>query len=170
MPHIHTEPGQNDIVVDICVVRRRSETFEALLRVHDKYKRWLLPGGHVELDETPPEAALRECKEEVGLDIVLFGRDAYHNDSPGYRHLRPPEFMNRHPINENHGHISLVYFGFTEQTETIDEGREQSGGLAWLSLEELEATVLEIDETIRHYLSSALRCAALHFGSANAEI
>lgn len=160
MPHLHTEPGQNDLVVDICVVRPRGADFEVLLRMHDKHHRWLLPGGHVELDETPPEAALREVKEETGLDIELYGRDYYTDDSPGYGHLRPPEFMNIHRINPEHSHVSLVYFGFTEQTQTVDEGREKSGGLVWLTLAELEATQLEIDETLRHYLCSALQTAA----------
>ncbi len=163
MPHVHTEPGQNDFVVDICVVRRRGKDFEALLRLHDKHHRWLLPGGHIELDETPPQAAIRECKEETGLDITLFGRDVYSNDSPGYLHLRSPEFMNRHSINPEHSHLSLVYFGYTTQTETVDEGREKSGGLVWLTLEELHASELELTPTIRDYLSSALECATQQF-------
>lgn len=164
MPHLHTEPGQNDFVVDICVVRRRGQDFEALLRLHDKYHRWLLPGGHIELDETPPQAAIREVKEETGLDIELFGQDVYTNASPGYAHLRPPEFMNLHPIGPEHGHISLVYFGLTTQTETVDAGREKSGGLLWLTQAELAESTLELDATIRHYLVCTLRAATRHFG------
>lgn len=32
---------------------------------------WGLPGGHVEKDENPEEAAIREVKEETNLDISL---------------------------------------------------------------------------------------------------
>ena len=43
-----------------------------LLRKHDKLKRWLSVGGHIELYEDPSEAAVREVKEEVGLDVELY--------------------------------------------------------------------------------------------------
>jgi 8-oxo-dGTP diphosphatase len=36
-------------------------------------KRWTLPGGGVELDETPAEAAVREVREESGYQIELTG-------------------------------------------------------------------------------------------------
>lgn len=43
------------------------------------YGMWCLPGGFVNDDESPAEAAIRECREEVGLrvevDSVL---DVYH--------------------------------------------------------------------------------------------
>lgn len=32
---------------------------------------WVLPGGAIEEDETPAEAAIREVREETGLEIVL---------------------------------------------------------------------------------------------------
>jgi 8-oxo-dGTP pyrophosphatase MutT (NUDIX family) len=65
MPHIHDK-------IDFC-----SEVFvvfknKVLLRKHDKFKIWLSVGGHIELDEDPTETAVREAKEEVGLDVVLY--------------------------------------------------------------------------------------------------
>src|SRR3989344_1951021 len=35
-------------------------------------KIWLSVGGHIEHDEDPSQAAIREVKEEVGLDVKLF--------------------------------------------------------------------------------------------------
>jgi 8-oxo-dGTP pyrophosphatase MutT (NUDIX family) len=42
--------------------------------VHEKKKRgWWLPGGGVDAGQLPAEAAVREAKEEAGIDIVLTG-------------------------------------------------------------------------------------------------
>ncbi|HEX3053479.1 MAG TPA: GNAT family N-acetyltransferase [Aggregatilineaceae bacterium] len=38
---------------------------------HVKPNQWALPSGYIEADESVEEAALRECKEETGLDIEL---------------------------------------------------------------------------------------------------
>jgi len=42
---------------------------KVLLIPHSKLGKWLPPGGHVELNETPPECAIREALEETGLEI-----------------------------------------------------------------------------------------------------
>jgi 8-oxo-dGTP pyrophosphatase MutT (NUDIX family) len=60
---------------------------------HDKYKIWAHVGGHIELDEDPNEAVLREIKEEVGLDVKLYDGNKlldYENDEEKYSfHLLP---------------------------------------------------------------------------------
>lgn len=42
-----------------------------LLHKHAKLGKWLPPGGHAEPNETPPQTAKRETKEESGLEIAL---------------------------------------------------------------------------------------------------
>ena len=43
-----------------------------LLIVKPNYKEyWLVPGGSVEVNESPKDAAIREVKEELGLDIEI---------------------------------------------------------------------------------------------------
>ena len=53
--------------------RPRSEVARYLL-IRDSYKNWGFPKGHLEGDESPAQAALRETAEETGLDhLVLHG-------------------------------------------------------------------------------------------------
>jgi 8-oxo-dGTP diphosphatase len=41
--------------------------------VEPGYDCWCFPAGFVEYDEPPEKAALRECKEETGLDVRITG-------------------------------------------------------------------------------------------------
>ncbi len=44
-----------------------------LLHWHRKERLWLPPGGHVEPNEDPLQAVLREVEEETGLQVEIFG-------------------------------------------------------------------------------------------------
>lgn len=48
-----------------------------LLNVHPKLGIWLPPGGHIELNELPDEAAVREVQEETGVQAELVGNRAW---------------------------------------------------------------------------------------------
>ena len=152
MPHIHEKI---DWSVDVLIVHGD----KVLLRKHDKYKIWLMVGGHIELDEGPIEAALREVKEEVGMDVELIGEIADISEGEGYRELLPPAFMNIHKINDTHEHISFIYFARALTTEIVEGEGEKSDEIRWFTLEELDDPHYEIRETIRHYAKAALRAA-----------
>jgi 8-oxo-dGTP diphosphatase len=58
-----------DIIIEfpdgeIVLVKRGIEPFKG---------RWAIPGGGVEIGETVEQAAVREAKEETGLDVKLTG-------------------------------------------------------------------------------------------------
>ena len=41
------------------------------LHWHPKVKAWLPPGGHIDANEDPVQAVLREIEEETGLEAVV---------------------------------------------------------------------------------------------------
>lgn len=49
------------------VVYRREDGRPLFLLIRDSYRNWGFPKGHLEPNEPPAEAALREVREETGL-------------------------------------------------------------------------------------------------------
>lgn len=50
-------------------------------RKKSAYGLWNFPAGHVDIDESIEEAAVREAKEEVGYDIKLIKKISVHQNS-----------------------------------------------------------------------------------------
>ncbi|MYH67528.1 MAG: NUDIX domain-containing protein [Dehalococcoidia bacterium] len=82
---------------------------------------WLPPGGHIEANEDPLQAALREAWEESGLEVeVIAPPDLLVVDEPEV--LPPPAVILIEDIEREdqpfHQHIDHVYF--TRATEQVD--------------------------------------------------
>jgi ADP-ribose pyrophosphatase YjhB (NUDIX family) len=150
MPHIHEKV---DFTAEVFVVYDN----KVLLRKHDKYKIWLSVGGHIELDEDPNQAAVREVREEVGLNVKLFGDiPSFGEESRDYKELIPPVSVNRHRVSPTHEHVTFVFFAKSD-TDKISESKEElSGGCRWFTREELDSGRYDIKESIRHYAKMAL--------------
>ena len=55
------------------------DNHQTLLLWHRKLQAWLPPGGHIEANELPEEAAVREVREESGLIVRVIGLEGvYH--------------------------------------------------------------------------------------------
>jgi 8-oxo-dGTP pyrophosphatase MutT (NUDIX family) len=64
---------------------------KVLLHLHRKLGMWLPSGGHIERDELPDEAAVREVFEETGVKVELVGERREKVEDPVQLH-RPPGF------------------------------------------------------------------------------
>lgn len=148
MPHIHEKI---DFTAEVFVVYQD----KVLLRKHDKYKMWLSVGGHIELDEDPEHAAIREVKEEVGLDIELVGARPEFAEKD-YRELLVPRFMNRHKVSPTHEHVTLIYFGRAQTDQLVLSTNELSEECKWFSKEELNNPAWGIYESVKTHALTAL--------------
>ena len=64
---------------------RPEEQIEILLIRHKNGGHWAFPKGHVEKKETEEDTALREIREETGLEVLLdtgFRRAVTYSRSP----------------------------------------------------------------------------------------
>ena len=150
MPHIHSK-------IDFC-----SETYivykgTVLLRIHDKLNKWLSVGGHIELDEDPNQAAIREILEEVGLNVVLYEEE---NMQPIFKvnnkSLIPPQYLNRHRITDKHEHIAFIYFAKSESNELKLSDTEITEGCKWFTKKEIVKNDYGIHDDIQFYALRAL--------------
>lgn len=107
-----------------------------LLLLHRKLGMWLPPGGHIEPDELPDAAAVREVREEAGVLVRLVPEPA--DAVPGPRPLARPEGIQLERISPGHEHIDLIYFAVPIGDATVT-GNEAEGAYAgWYGLGDLE--------------------------------
>ena len=147
MGHIHEKI---DFTVSIYIIFDG----KVLLHMHKKLHIWLPPGGHVELDEDPNEAALREAKEETGLDVELVGQTRAYDSPFKPRELIAPRFLNRHYFDEahTHEHIDMSYFA---RAKTADARHEVEGmEVRWFSREAIEGNPDIVPDVRMHALTA----------------
>jgi 8-oxo-dGTP pyrophosphatase MutT (NUDIX family) len=133
------------------------EQQKVLLLKHPKHQKWLPPGGHVETNETPPSCAIREAKEETGLDIELVRQENLWIDCWNASSIERPFLClleNIPPYGDKpaHQHIDMIFLARPTGGTLSPEAR-------WFSLEEVERLTddeeifVETKATIRHILN-----------------
>lgn len=108
------------------------ETKKILLVKHKEFKKWVQPGGHLDYNETPEEAAAREVYEETQIKVRLLGE----------RFPREEDFIRPLGIqcNRKDGYmqIDVLYFGVPiGSTEPVVDDDETIAA-RWFSREELD--------------------------------
>lgn len=111
---------------------------------HPLFGVWMQPGGHVEEDETPREAALREACEETGLDgLRLIGthRPPFLETTDTTIPMPLPVWVIEHPIpggdnhvRDAHVHIDFKYLAIAESAEQVTTPDHPFG---WFTREEV---------------------------------
>jgi len=124
-----------------------------LLHYHRKLGKWLPPGGHVEDNELPDDAAVREVLEETGIRARLVGSRGLPMDAP--RQLVVPAGIQVEDIYPGHQHIDLVYFAVLDGAEfEIDRRLAESDQVGWYA--EAELAALGATDEIRAWARRAL--------------
>lgn len=141
------------------IVAKIDGKHKVLLHKHKKHKIWLAVGGHIEKDENPTEALLREVKEETNLEItILEGKLLRIDDveelacpvailqeklAPYKQSLKTKSSSGAFKLvykNEPaHYHIDLIYFAICKNPEKIKMKEEFN----WFSKNNLQKVSLE---------------------------
>ena len=107
-----------------------------------RLKSWLPPGGHIETNENPIEAVLREIMEETGIRAeILNGYARFPFAMPDQ--LPPPVNIGIYDLpngdgglSEHHQHIDFIYFAKPVSGQAINLPSDEHGW-CWVTESEL---------------------------------
>ncbi|MDB6028058.1 MAG: mutT/nudix family protein [Verrucomicrobiales bacterium] len=148
MAHIHEKI---DFTVAIFVVHEG----KILLIHHRKLNKWLPLGGHIELDEDPEMAALREAREECGFEVDLIG-ERPPTTEPGTRALIGPRFLDIHRISDTHEHIGMIYWARPKSSVAAKCAVEEHHDIRWCTKADLELLQPTMSNAVKWYCRKAI--------------
>jgi ADP-ribose pyrophosphatase YjhB (NUDIX family) len=106
---------------------------QRVLLVHEvDHDAWSTPGGAIDLDERPEDAARREVFEETGLTVEIDGIVTA---------VGGPEFRTRYPNGDETAYVAIVYRGTVVAGEPRPDGDEISA-VEWFAIDSLREVSL----------------------------
>jgi 8-oxo-dGTP diphosphatase len=111
---------------------------EVLLVHHNKIGLWLYPGGHVDPNEDPAAAAVREVVEETGVQAVVIGQAAFTHPAVA-SHPAPWAIIEMDVTDSRdgqHRHIDFVYVCWAPTRDAIAQLEEVSSA-TWVPIDDL---------------------------------
>jgi 8-oxo-dGTP pyrophosphatase MutT (NUDIX family) len=149
VPHLHEKI---DFTVSIFIVKDH----KVLFILHKQLNRWLPIGGHIELDENPEQAAIREAREESGLEVELVGERPPLEKEAGFMPILNSQYLDIHLIKEPHWHIGMIYFARVKSGE-VKLNVEEHKDIQWLSEKDLEDQKWGLSKPLKFYARQSLQ-------------
>jgi 8-oxo-dGTP pyrophosphatase MutT (NUDIX family) len=130
--------GAREFTASVWILTKRKPR-KILLIHHKKYDKWIQPGGHIEINENPIECAIREIREETGVDIG-FIKEKIKILENGDKYLPLPEFIIEQRIPPygrapEHFHIDLQYIVKISE-QGLKRNFRESHGVGWFTKKE----------------------------------
>ena len=146
-----TSDPRLELVVAGCVVRNH----KVLLIWHKKHNEWLPPGGHIEQNESPNNAVLREVMEETRLDVGFVDRSIRPINVQ--RQLVTPFFADIHDAGDHDHCCSYYLLELTNGNQSVALDLTEVEEFRWFS--EAEFTAQGVPEDVRQICLLALDAA-----------
>lgn len=109
-----------DIVVQIVVRNRHGEVLACRRGSGSRFEqgKWNLPGGHLEMDESLEECAVRECREETGVTV----------DKEKLRFIG----INSDPKDNSRQKVSVTYFAEADDFRPTFADGDEVSDVCWI--------------------------------------
>ena len=129
---------KTDLVIGGYLIREG----KVLLIHHKAIDSWFPVGGHIEKNETPDEAVVREFKEELNIDVEVLNKNDVPDEGNIVRQLPVPLYVNIHRIKgindvEDHDHCCLFYLCKPKKLNNLEINKSEIKDYAWFTPEEL---------------------------------
>ena len=115
-----------------------------LLVNHKKLGKWIQPGGHVDPGEDMEECAIREAKEETGLDVRLVGKRTPRDTD----YILPLGIQRDEFKPDSSIHVDFIYLAEPISQKLTINNRE-TDGLAWFTADEINDVDFDTFDDVR---------------------
>lgn len=115
---------------------------KVLMIYHNIMESWAWTGGHADGEEELLAVALREAKEETGLQYVVpISRDFYSIEVlPVFPHYKRGEFVNAHV------HLNVSYLLEAKEDEIIRIKEDENSAVRWIEIDKAPGMAKEKDD------------------------
>ena len=128
------------VTTDTLVFREGKECIDVLLikRKKEPYKDfWALPGGFLEIEETPVEGARRELIEETNLEINVLKEVGTFGE------------LDRDPRGRT---ITIVFYTFINDHQNLAKAKSDAAEVKWFSVKEIPSMAFDHSEIFKEGL------------------
>ena len=136
--HILTRDNRNaHITVSAWIMDRDRK--KVLMAYHNLYQSWAWLGGHADGDADLKAVALKEIREESGLESVRFVTE----DIFSLEILTVDGHEKRGSYVPSHLHLNVTYLLEADEGEALTIKPDENSGVRWFTLEESETAPTE---------------------------
>ena len=108
------------------------ERTKTLMVYHNIYDSWSWIGGHADGEEDLSKVALRELKEETGVEsAILVSKDIFSLEI-----LTVDGHMKKGKYVPSHLHFNITYLAETDEEQLLVVNEEENKGVKWFSFED----------------------------------
>ncbi len=112
---------------------------KTLMIYHKLYDSWGWTGGHLDGNKDFKAVALKEAKEETGLDNFKF-----LTEEPMSIEVLPVWFhVKKNQAISSHLHLNASYLLIADELDTLSVNEEETNGCKWIPIEEITSFVSE---------------------------
>lgn len=131
------------------------ERTKVLMIYHNIYKSWAWTGGHADGESDLLSVAVREVKEETGVENVkVLDDDIFSLEIVCVNgHIKRGKYVS------SHVHLNVTYLLEVDENETLRIKEDENSGVKWVPIDEVEVTSNErwVKDKVYRKLNEKLR-------------